>query len=227
VYPLNSQGRRRDPRKKTTPLVRGYVLEDIVAAVQHVLARHNISRLLLLTDGHLRNGTDTVRAFSEPFGARLQTINGSVPADELEALLGAVPLQHPFVKLAALERKVCASADLVLASSVSSFAWEIMFDHARHDPVVLQAVAAQVRNYPSNSYKNQEFDDAMQQELMRTLMDPGFRSTDPLDALSRNKSLNYQPDLREASEKRSNVYYLETMLARFVDPSRVRALFIK
>lgn len=204
---------RCEERGKTTKrsFLRSFSMDILVEAVSDVLRRSNITNLFLITDGHKRNGSATVNAFMKPFGNVVQTIHGSVTDEQLADIMKPIRLQNDFTKFAALERKVCANADMVIATASSSFSWEIFLDHAHDDEAILEAVLNnQVKNLLPWNDPNRTWS-----------LDPGYRAAEYNDPIMRNFSMGYLPDLRPDSEKRSNIYYLDTLLARFAEKKAI------
>lgn len=147
--PCDNTGSCFSDRKKSTSLVRIFTVEMMVEAISSLLRRHNISNLLLITDGQSRNQSDTVDAFMAPFGSSCKTIAATLPPSRLHSIMSPIKLNNSFTKFAALERKLCANADLVIGSAISSFTTELFLDHARHDEAVLEAL---LNN--GNQYRN-------------------------------------------------------------------------
>jgi hypothetical protein len=210
--PCDTHGRcASTPGAQPRAFVRIYTADNMIDAVSQTLQRNNISNLFLITDGHLRNQSHIVDFFSKPFGSSLKTIANSVTPNELDEIMQPIRLNNTFSKFAALERKVCANADMVIGSAISSFAWEIFFDHAKDDTTILEAVLNnQVHHRAAHDTPNRTW-----------TVDPGYRSADYNDPILRNWSMGYLPDLRPETEKRSNIYFLDTLVARFVEKKAI------
>ena len=140
--------------------IRKFPVNTMAEAISDALKENNVTNLLLITDGHIRNQSKTVNSFASYFGNNIKSISGNVPREDLNRIYKDLKFQHDFVKEAAVERAVCSNADVVLASLVSSFSWEIFFNHARHDKEVLMTIL-------SRSFRNKHRNG--------TYIDPGYR----------------------------------------------------
>ena len=204
MEPCDKQGHCNNEKKS---FIRNFSTDLMVEAISRVLEQNNISNLFVITDGHVRNRSSVVNEFSKPFGSSFKSLHDSVSDAKLAEILEPIQLKNSFSKVAFLERKVCANANVVLGSATSSFAWEVIFDHAREDSI---ALAATFQRHMSGTgrYLN---------GAPPSVLDLGYRQEDYSDSVGRGVSLGFLPDLRPASEKKSNVYYLDLLLARHVE----------